>query len=146
MILLQQRATVAHVPAMAAIHAQAFPPREAWGEDAIALQLAMPGVFGLVHRDGGMLLARVAADEAELLTLAVTPEARRRGVARALLADACSEARARHARALLLEVAVGNVAALALYRQAGFVEVGRRARYYADGSDALILRLDLNRE
>ena len=76
-----QRATMAHVAPLAAIHAEAFPPREAWGEDAIALQLAMPGVFGLVHPRGGMILARVTEDEAEVLTLAVAPEARRQGVA-----------------------------------------------------------------
>ncbi len=65
---------------LAAIHADAFPPREAWGEDAIALQLAMPGVFGLLCTRGGMILAAVAGDEAEVLTLAVVPERRRRGV------------------------------------------------------------------
>lgn len=138
-----QRATMAHTGPMAAIHATAFPRREAWAEDAFALQLAMPGVFGLLHPAGGLLLARVAADEAEVLTLAVAPEARRSGVARCLLAGAMATAREHGARLMLLEVAVGNDAALALYRAAGFVEAGRRARYYADGSDALILRASL---
>ncbi len=59
-----QRATRAHIAPLAAIHAAAFPPHEAWGEDAIALQLAMPGVFGLLHPLGGMILARVTEDEA----------------------------------------------------------------------------------
>jgi [ribosomal protein S18]-alanine N-acetyltransferase len=138
-----QRATLAHVAYMAAIHADAFPPREAWGEDAIALQLAMPGVFGLVHAQDGMILARVTEDEAEVLTLAVAPEARRQGVARALLAGAMAAAREQTARTMVLEVAIGNAAARALYRRAGFVEAGRRPRYYADGGDALILRARL---
>jgi [ribosomal protein S18]-alanine N-acetyltransferase len=137
------RATVAHAAPMAAIHAASFPPREAWGEDAIALQLAMPGAFGLIDARGGMLLARVTADEAEVLTLAVAPDVRRQGVARALLAQAMAIARAQTARTMVLEVAIGNVAARALYEHAGFTEVGRRARYYADGGDALILRAPL---
>jgi len=72
-------ATVAHATALAAIHAVGFPPREAWGEDAIGLQLALPGAFGLIDDRGGMLLGRVAADEAEVLTLAVAPAVRRNG-------------------------------------------------------------------
>ena len=138
-----QRATAVHIPAMAAIHAAAFPPREAWAEDAFALQLVMPGVFGLVDPRGGLLLARVTTDEAEVLTLAVAPAARRQGVARALLAAAMTAGRERDARTMFLEVAVDNAAAQALYRQAGFVEAGRRRRYYANGGDALILRVRL---
>lgn len=138
-----QRATMAHVAALAAIHAQAFARREAWGEDAIALQLAMPGVLGLVHGRGGMILVRVTEDEAEVLTLAVVPDARRQGVAGALLAGAMEAARQQAARTMVLEVAIGNVAARALYQRAGFVEAGRRPRYYADGGDALILRARL---
>jgi ribosomal-protein-alanine N-acetyltransferase len=139
-----QRATRAHVAALAAIHAMAFPPHEAWGEDAIALQLAMPGVLGLLHARGGMILIRVTEDEAEVLTLAVAPEARRQGVAGALLAAAMAAARAQAARTMVLEVAIGNAAARALYERAGFVEAGRRPRYYADGGDALILRARLS--
>ncbi len=122
----------------------AFPPREAWGEDAIALQLAMPGVLGLLHARGGMILIRVTEDEAEVLTLAVAPEARRQGVAGALLAAAMAAAREQAARTMVLEVAIGNTAARALYERAGFVEAGRRPRYYADGGDALILRARLS--
>jgi [ribosomal protein S18]-alanine N-acetyltransferase len=138
-----ETATLAHAAILAAVHASAFPPRERWGIDAISLQLALPGVFGFLHPHGGMLLARVTADEAEILTLAVEPRARRQGVARALLTNALAEARGRGARAMLLEVSVSNAAARALYDRAGFVEVGRRLCYYADGSDAMILRADL---
>jgi [ribosomal protein S18]-alanine N-acetyltransferase len=138
-----ERVTSVHAATFAAIHAAAFPPAEAWGEDAISLQLALPGVFGFLDRRGGMLLARVAAGDAEVLTLAVAPGARRQGVARALLRAAIAEARARGAMALFLEVATANVAARALYRQVGLNEVGRRRRYYADGSDAIVLRMTL---
>lgn len=133
-------ASAAHVPALAAIHAEAFPPREAWAEDAFALQLALPGVFGLVDGRGGMVLARMADDEAEVLTLAVAAAAQRQGIGRRLLATAMAEARSRGARSIVLEVAVNNAPARALYEAAGFAEVGRRRHYYADGADALILR------
>ena len=66
-----QFATLAHAAALAAIHAAAFPAGEAWGADAIALQVALPGAFGLIDERGGMLLARVAADEADARAAAV---------------------------------------------------------------------------
>lgn len=139
-----QVATQAHVPALAAIHAAAFPLGDAWGEDAISLQLALPGAFGLIDERGGMLLGRVAADEAEVLTLAVAPVVRRSGVATRLLGAARTEVAARRGVALFLEVSVSNVAARALYRRFGFEEVSRRRRYYADESDALVLRMNIS--
>jgi ribosomal-protein-alanine N-acetyltransferase len=138
-----QIATAACAAALAAIHAVAFPPSEAWGEDAISLQLDLPGAFGLIDRRGGMLLARIVSDEAEVLTLAVAPVARRQGVGTALLRVAKAEVAARGGRTIFLEVGVGNAPAQALYRREGFAEVGRRRRYYADASDALVLRVDL---
>lgn len=138
-----QRASHLHVAAMAEIHAAAFPPREAWGQDAIGLQLALPGTFGMVDQTGGMTLARVAYDEAELLTLAVLPEVRRQGVGRRLLRATMEMAQAHGARTMVLEVSVHNAAARALYAAAGFIPIGQRPRYYADGADALILRATL---
>ncbi len=133
-------ATPAFAHALAAIHAAAFPLGERWGADALSLQLGLPGAFGLVDEVGGFVLARVAADEAEILTLAVAPPARRQGRARRLLGAAVTEAGRRGARSMVLEVSVRNEAARALYARAGFAEVGRRPRYYAGGVDALILR------
>jgi [ribosomal protein S18]-alanine N-acetyltransferase len=133
-----------HAAALAAIHATGFPRDEAWGADAIALQLDLPGAFGLLDGRGGMLMGRVAADQAEVLTLAVAPEARRQGVARALLRAARAHAIACGCTALFLEVATGNAAARALYRGEGFMQVGRRRRYYADRSDAIVLRMNLS--
>jgi ribosomal-protein-alanine N-acetyltransferase len=138
-----RQATPTHAAALAAIHAAAFPAREAWGQDAIALQLALSGAFGLIDERGGMLLGRVVASEAEVLTLAVTASARRQGIATALLRAAKARVRAAGGTVMFLEVATGNAAALALYRREGFVEVGRRRRYYADKSDALVLRTNL---
>ncbi|MFC7475415.1 GNAT family N-acetyltransferase [Dankookia sp. GCM10030260] len=136
-------AAPADAAALAALHAAAFPPAEAWGVDAIALMLGLPGAYGIWSAGQGFVLARAAGGEAEILTLAVLPAARRQGVGAALLAAALAAAVVRGAAAMFLEVAAGNAAALGLYRGFGFVEVGRRRRYYADGSDALVLRHDL---
>nr|WP_294503728.1 GNAT family N-acetyltransferase [uncultured Rhodopila sp.] len=128
---------------MAAIHAAAFPPPDAWRGDVFSQQLGLPGVFGLLHPSGGMILARVASDEAEILTLAVAPEARGFGIAAALLQQTASICAALGASAIFLEVSVTNTAARAAYDSAGFQPAGRRRAYYADGSDALVLRLRL---
>jgi [ribosomal protein S18]-alanine N-acetyltransferase len=138
-----ETATQAHAPAMAAIHRAAFPPGEVWGEDVMTLQLGLAGAFGRLHPDGGMVLARVAADEADILTIAVLPDARRRGLGRALLLAAMEEAARRGAKLMFLEVGVANDAAGALYAACGFVQVGRRRGYYANGADALVMRARL---
>ena len=109
----------------------------------MALQLAIPNTFGLLEPRGGLLIARFAADEAEVLTLAVLPGLRGQGLGRALLLDAMAVAHRHGAVQMLLEVAVDNVAARGLYDSAGFAQVGRRKQYYADGSDALVLRAAL---
>lgn len=136
-------AVPAHAAAMAAIHRAAFPPDEIWGEDVMALQLGLPGAFGRIHPDGGMVLARVAGDEADILTIAVSPQARRQGLGRALLLAALEEAACRGAASMFLEVGVSNDAASALYRMCGFIQVGRRRGYYAGGGDALVMRARL---
>jgi ribosomal-protein-alanine N-acetyltransferase len=136
-------ATSADCDVMATIHALAFTPLDAWSRDVFALQLALPNVFGLLHPEGGLILVRVAADEAEILTLAVAPAARRSGIGAALLRQATTDAAAAGASTVFLEVSVINIASYQLYTQANFIEVGRRPHYYSDGSDALVLRLDL---
>lgn len=139
-----ERAGPAHAAALAAIHHAAFPSGQRWGADAMVLHLELPGVFALFHPHGALVMARAAAGEAEILTLAVLPGQRRRGLARLLLEAATAEAAARGAAVLFLEVATRNDAARRLYAAAGFAEVGRRRRYYADGDDALVLRRDLS--
>lgn len=129
--------------ALAGIHEAAFPPQAAWDAVAFASHLALPGVFGLLHPDGGLILGRVAADEAEILTLAVVPSARRRGIGRALLMDSMDLAATRGAVSMFLEVAEINLPARALYAGAGFRQVGSRRAYYPDGADALVLRAPL---
>jgi [ribosomal protein S18]-alanine N-acetyltransferase len=123
-------------PVLAALHAQAF-PHEPWSEDSFATLLAQPGVVALLDERGGFLLLRLVLDEAEILTIGVT--VRREGIATGLLKEAIDLLQRREIATLHLEVAAPNVAARALYEKAGFSQVGMRRRYYADGSDALML-------
>jgi [ribosomal protein S18]-alanine N-acetyltransferase len=142
-------ATRADAEALAQAHAASF--AAAWSADEILRFAEDPGGFVLVAEEAGetagFILCRVLAGEAEVLTLAVRPTHRRRGVASSLLEAALALA-ALTAEAMLLEVAADNPGALALYAQAGFRTVGRRAGYYArtgaPAVDAIVMRRALN--
>ena len=125
-------------------HAEAFDAP--WSASAFADLLAQPGVVP-EGEGGGFILIRVVADEAEILTLAVSPHARRRGVGGRLVRTAAARAARLGAARLFLEVAEDNGPARALYDGLGFETTGRRPRYYprADGPaiDALLLVLNL---
>jgi ribosomal-protein-alanine N-acetyltransferase len=132
---------------LAALHQVAF-PADPWNDSAMARLLAMPGAFALIAMQAaepaGFVLARVAADEAEIVTLGVAPAHARRGIGRHLLAAAAAEAARRGAARLFLEVADTNHAARRLYTAGGFREAGRRRRYYPDGTDAVVLARPLS--
>jgi ribosomal-protein-alanine N-acetyltransferase len=129
--------------ALAALHARCFQTPPPWSGTDFAGLTADPLVFLLVEGDGGFLLGRAVAGEAELLTLAVAPEARRRGLGRKLVARFLYQARLRGSERAFLEVSARNAAAVALYESAGFEPAGRRRNYYItpDGErfDALVL-------
>lgn len=142
-----------HAPDMARAHAQAFDA--AWREDEFEDLLEGEGIFGVLAHDAapsdptplGVILCRIAADEMEVLTVGVTPAARRRGVARALMTAALGAARQAGAHAAFLEVAIDNAAAESLYTSLGFIQSGLRKGYYDRGAagrmDARVMRLDL---
>ena len=121
---------------LAALHARCFSSPPPWSDADFAAFLSDPLAFLLVEGDAGFLLGRAVAGEAELLTLAVAPEARRRGLGRKRVARFLYQARLRSAALAFLEVAEDNAAARALYTGQGFAESGRRPGYYArpDGS------------
>jgi ribosomal-protein-alanine N-acetyltransferase len=136
--------------ALARVHATAFD--HAWSAPEIAQLLDGPGGFALlVENDAPLafILCRAVAGEAEILTLAVDPAARRRGLAKALVEAAAGAARMAGAEAMFLEVAHDNVPALALYEATGFARAGLRRGYYdrgpAGNADAVVMRLDLGR-
>jgi ribosomal-protein-alanine N-acetyltransferase len=137
----------------AALHAESFLPlgERAWTRQDLAELVASPGVAGLLLQvdghDAGLAVCRVAADEAELLTIAVQPAHRRKGLARRLLAAVIDHARNAGARTLFLEVGVDNPAARSLYEAQGFRVVGERRAYYQRGqgpaADGIVMRLTL---
>lgn len=115
--------------ALSRLHAAAFAGGRPWSAAEFAALLAAPGAL-LLGDARAALLARVALDEAEVLTLATHPAHRRQGLARALLDALRPEAARRGAARAFLEVAEDNAAARALYEGAGYAEVGRRPAYY----------------
>jgi ribosomal-protein-alanine N-acetyltransferase len=148
--LIVHRATPTEARVMAVLHASSF--AKPWDEAAMAQFIASPDTVCLIGRaidssggfPSGLLIARRAADEAELLTLAVAPYFRGAGLGKALLKEAIAMLRAAGAKQLFLEVAEGNIAALGLYRSFGAKPVGRRSRYYENGADAAIFSLALS--
>ncbi len=140
---------------LAAIHAAGF-HGAAWSASELAALLREETVSGVVARRAnvfgtrsavGFVLLRSVADEAEILTIAVAPSHRRRGVGRALVEEAMRRLYRDRVATLFLEVDAGNEAALALYRRLRFAKVGERKGYYAHGSvpgaTALVMRADL---
>jgi [ribosomal protein S18]-alanine N-acetyltransferase len=128
---------------VAAIHTACFPD-DAWSVQAIADLLSAPGTVGLAS-DDGFILIRSAGGEAEILTLAVRPAARRKGLGAALVTAGAQAMQG--AETMFLEVAVSNAAARALYTRLGFTKAGERKGYYVRSGqppeDALILRCNL---
>jgi ribosomal-protein-alanine N-acetyltransferase len=120
-----------------------------WGGAAVADGLTAPHVSTLIafHEDeraaAGFIFWRSLGEEAEILSIGVAPRMRRRGGARALLDEVVERARNEGVRKLFLEVDVANTAAAALYASAGFERIGLRKRYYKNGGDALVMRLNL---
>jgi ribosomal-protein-alanine N-acetyltransferase len=145
------------IVAMTAAHVDALMPyeramfgTEAWSAGSYRSEIAdTRSRYYVAAEDGdGRLLGwagvLVIGSAAEILTVGVVPEARRRGIARTLLADLLAEAVRRGAREAFLEVRVDNVAARELYRSEGFAEVGIRRGYYGAGLvDGVTMRRSL---
>ena len=133
----------------AMLHASSF--ARGWSASEFEKLLTSSSVvadcIGQAPRFQGFVLSRIAADEAEILTVAVDSAARGQGLATTLLGRHLANLARKGAASVLLEVDDANRPALALYRRFGFRQVGRRPAYYAkaDGSkgNALILKLEL---
>lgn len=134
---------------LAELHAQSFDAGwdRPWSQSSFADVLAMPGAAGqlamLQDQPVGFGLTLAAADEVELLLLAILPAHRRHGHAGKLLVALLQTAAAAGARRAILEVAAPNHAAIACYRRVGFTPCGRRKAYYTGQVDALIFEKPL---
>ena len=139
--------------ALAEIHSTAF--ARVWTADEFAALLAERTTFAVgIRRDWfthrrlvGFVLVRVVVDEAEILTIAVRKDCRRRGYGRMLMDEALRRLSRAGAAACFLEVDSDNGPAVGLYRSLGFAVVGRRKDYYEVGSagdgTALVMRVQL---
>lgn len=134
-----------HVKAVAELEKLCF--SDPWSEKSVASELENPLSLWLVALENGELLGYVGSqrveDEADMMNLAVCPEARRRGIGKALVQELIRRLKEAGGRSLTLEVRASNQEAQALYNGLGFQIAGRRPRYYFNPrEDALILRKD----
>jgi ribosomal-protein-alanine N-acetyltransferase len=135
-----RRAKLTDCARLAEIHAASF--RRGWSEAEFEALLLQPGVYATIaeyrgrfgaKRAAGFILYRVASDEAEIISVAVSPDFRRRGVGKALIEDTLRHLYRVGAQGIHLEVEDSNVAAIGLYRGVEFRESGRRPAYYSQG-------------
>jgi ribosomal-protein-alanine N-acetyltransferase len=135
----------AHAAAIAALHQVSF--QRGWGEDEVFRLLTDHNVVAHRALAGatlvGFILSRLAVGEAEILSVAIAPARRGRGLARPLLDLHLRRLAGLGIGTVFLEVDQNNAPARALYGRAGFYEVGQRQGYYPSGSAALVLRRDL---
>jgi [ribosomal protein S18]-alanine N-acetyltransferase len=146
-----ERLKSADATAMAKLHGDGF--QRPWNDGEFRSLLSQGSVFGFMARQvgqsgspSGFVMARIAAGEAEILTIAVARGDRRAGLGSKLMEAVLRQLHMQRADALFLEVDEVNIAAIALYKRLGFTEVARRPAYYQTGEGktaALVMRLDL---
>ena len=142
-----------HAADIARLHAELFSP-DAWSEESVRALLDHPGATAFMAMVGGapktcigFVMAQLAADEAEILSIGVTRDWQRKGVGKRLVEGVARAVQRAEAKTLYLEVAADNDAAMELYARAGFLGTGLRRGYYArpggEAVDAVTLALKL---
>lgn len=136
---------------IAALHARLFDPP--WDRPSISALIEHPAAAAFIAQVreprtvAGFVIGRIAADEAEILSIGVAPEWQRRGIARQMIEGLVRAAQRTEVKRLFLEVSADNTAATRLYQGLGFEAVGRRKAYYrrpgGQPVDALVLALNL---
>ncbi len=139
-------AGAAHAAVLSTLHGECF--EAGWDTATMAAFLATPGALASMalvdEAPVGFVLARIAADEAEIIAIGILESRRHQGIGRRLMGEAVARTARAGAVRMFLEVGESNVAARACYGSIGFVEAGRRLGYYRrkEGrEDALILGL-----
>ena len=132
-----------HVPQVAALEKECF--SDPWSQQSVASELENPLALWLVWEEDGRVLGYVGSqtvlDETDMMNVAVSAQARRRGIAQALVEALVIQLKQRGSRCLTLEVRASNAPAICLYEKLGFRQVGRRPNYYSHPKeDGLILR------
>lgn len=132
-----------HVSAVAGLEKICF--LDPWSEKSVASELDNPLSYWLVWEENGQVLGYVGSQtvlgETDMMNVAVHPDARRRGIAEALILALVDGLREKESHCLTLEVRASNAPAIGLYEKLGFAQIGRRKNYYRNPKeDALILR------
>ncbi len=133
-------ATAADIPDILRI-ASSRPFTAKWSNEAFLAEVSRPESILLVAPGSGYALARVVADDCRLLDIAAAEDGG--GWGKALLSALRAEARARDCAKISFEVSAANARALSFYEKAGARVVGGRPKFYTDGSDAVLMDLDL---
>ena len=129
-----------YAKALATMHALCF--EKAWNEKAFADLLCLPTCIGFIN-DQSFVLFSVCESQAEILTLGVVPDARKKGVALSLLTYSIEELKNLGVKEIFLDVNVNNLPARKLYERADFQQISVRKNYYDENdqkSDALVLK------
>ena len=124
---------------LANLHQKCF-PHKPWNANDFA-DLKNSGCE-IIASQNGFIVWRATLDEAELITIGVAPDARRTGIAAAMMGIMESELKKSGVKSVFLEVAENNIPARKLYEQNGYVQIGVRPKYY-DGIDAIMMKKDL---
>ncbi len=124
---------------LANLHQKCF-PHKPWSADDFA-DLKKSGCE-IIASQNGFIVWRAVADEAELITIGVAPDARRTGIGAAMIGIMEGELKKSGVKSVFLEVAENNTPARKLYEQNGYVQIGVRPKYY-DGIDAIMMKKDL---
>lgn len=127
---------------IAPMHALCF-PASPWPEASFREMLAIPGTFA-VMAPGGFLLLRMSEEEAEILSMGVSPARRRQGTGRRLVEKALAFMAGKGVVSVFLEVSEHNAPAFKLYKGAGFTKIGERKNYYTKqgaGENAILMKI-----
>ncbi len=124
---------------LAELHAKCF-PHKPWSADDFA-DLQKSGCE-IIASQNGFIVYRATCDEAEIITIGVHPDARRTGIAAAMLGIVEGDLKKRGIKHIFLEVAADNAPARSLYTGNGYKQIGVRPKYY-DGVDAIMMRKDI---
>ena len=124
---------------LAELHKLCF-PHKPWGADEFR-NLKQSGCE-IVASENGFIVWRTVLDECEIITIGVHPDARGTGIATAMIGVMEHEIKKSDIKKIFLEVSVENTPAINLYKKCGFVQNGRRPKYY-DGVDAILMAKDI---
>ena len=127
--------TSCHVPQVAALEKECF--SDPWSQRSVASELENPLALWLVWEEDGKVLGYVGSqtvlDETDMMNVAVSAQARRRGIAQALVEALVIRLKQRGSRCLTLEVRASNAPAIALYEKLGFLRTAEKVRWYRVG-------------